>query len=530
MPAPPKTLAGDFLADVRRFMAQKAAVTWPSPRWRDDPAAFARDVLGICLPADQVRIIESRRDTRNTTVRSGHKCGKTTAIAVAAIWFYCAFDRARVLCTAVKASQVDQVIWAEIKRLVRRSRTPDASTSWTAPYPVTGTLNETARFGLVADDGRQIWGATARTGEGLAGISGPNILILADEASGIGDGFFEVLGTSLAGSGGVVRKAYISNPTRSVGEFYRSHTSNASLFHCIHISSEDTPNARGLALVPGLAGKEWIEERKREWGEDSPQYRIRVKGEFVLDAEGKILSLNAIAEAQLRWDESPDEGQLQLGIDPAGDGVIGDETAIALRRGSRIVQVPAWRGLSEDAIVAHALGMLREHRRSGDTTPRIAIDVEGGIGTRVGAKLRAHLDANPGAFVLVQVRGGKKMWGSPEYHLVRDALWGQFQKWIIAGGAIPDDIQLAQDLNAPTFTSDANRRYRATPKDVLRRELGRSPDRGDAACLAVWGHLSTTPSDEGDRPSTRESLGAYSNAAEDAYDIGDEPSGDCVYG
>ena len=72
------------------------------------------------------------------------------------------------------------------------------------------------------------------------------------------------------------------------------------------------------------------------------------------------------------------------------------------------------------------------------------------------------------------------MWGSPEFDRIRDALWGQTQKWLTAGGAIPDDTKLAQELNAPMFTADANQRYVATDKKTLRKELGRSPDRGGA--------------------------------------------------
>lgn len=463
-----------MLAQVCDRVAEKPeTITWPSPRWREDPVGFAREVLGIELWSAQVEILEAIRDNRNTTVRSGHKCGKSTALAVAALWFYCSFPRARVVMTAVKASQIDEVIWKEVRRLHRGAK-----------IPVGGVLYDLARSGLrdPADD-RQIWGITARDGEGLAGISGPNVLVLTDEASGIPDRFFEVLGSSLAGSGGTARKCYISNPTRTTGEFYRSHTTNAHLFKCLHVSSTNTPNARGTGMIPGLAGREWIEEKRTEYGEDSPAFKVRVLGEFVHDRDGKIISLDSIAAAESAWEDASTEGVLQLGIDPAGDGVIGDETAIAIRRGNKIVTVLAWRGLTEDAIVAHTLALLAEHRRPRESRPRVAIDCEGGIGTRFLEKLRPHaID-----FDIVPVRSGQKMWGSPEFHLIRDGLWGMAAKWMLAGGAIPADVKLSQELNAPSFVADPAQRYRATDKKILRKELGRSPDRADAVCLAIWG-------------------------------------------
>ncbi len=456
-----------------RIAAKPEVTTWPSPRWREDPVAFSREVLGIELWSAQVEILEAIRDNRNTTVRSGHKCGKSTALAVAALWFYCSFPRARVVMTAVKASQIDEVIWKEVRRLHRGAK-----------IPVGGTLYDLARSGLRDPiDDRQIWGITARDGEGLAGISGPNVLVLTDEASGIPDRFFEVLGSSLAGSGGTARKCYISNPTRTTGEFYRSHTTNSHLFKCLHVKSTDTPNARGTGMIPGLAGQEWIAEKLTEYGEESPAFKVRVLGEFVHDRDGKIISLDLIAAAEAAWDEASEEGVLQFGIDPAGDGVIGDETAIAIRRGNKIKTVLAWRGLSEDAIIAHTIALLAEHRRPRDARPRVAIDCEGGIGTRVLEKLRA----NSQDFDLVPVRSGKKLWGSPEFDKVRDGLWGFAQKWMLAGGAIPTDVKLAQELNAPSFEADAAQRYVATDKKTLRKELGRSPDRADAVCLAIWG-------------------------------------------
>lgn len=434
-------------------------------------------MLRVDLWEAQVAILESIRDNRNTSVRSGHKCGKSTAIACGALWFYASFERARVLVTAVKAQQVENVIWKEIRRLYRASKR--------GPFPLDGEIFEVARSGLRADDERQIFGLTARDGEGLAGISSPNMLVLADEASGIADKFFEVLGTSLASDGGVVRKCYISNPTRTTGEFFRSHTTNRDLFHTIAISSEDTPNARGTGKIPGLAGPAWIEEKKREYGEDSPQYRVRVKGEFAYDLEGKIIPLDLLAEAQERFDLVEDEGQLQIGIDPAGDGVHGDETAIAVRRGRRIVSVLAFRGITEDAIVAHVLGILADHRRPREAKPRLVVDNGGGIGFRVGLKLKAEADRNPEAFDVVTVQSN---WDSRdrEHRKVRDALWGRMRDFLKSGGAIVEDVKLEQELNCPCWIELDNGLARATSKDDMRAALGRSPDRADAANLSVW--------------------------------------------
>lgn len=528
---------GAIAAVARRAAAESEAIRWPSPRWQDDPVLFAREVLGIQLWSGQVEILKSIRDNTNTTCRSGHKCGKSTALAVAALWFYSTFDRARVFLTAVKATQIDDVIWKEIKRLYRQSRSPLGSFKGdprSAVYPLDGEIFVNARTGLRADDERQVWGFTAQKGEGLAGISGPNILVLADEASGIADEFFIVLGSSLAGSGGTVRKCYISNPTKTTGEFYRSHTVNAALFHPIHLSSEDTPNARGTGEIPGLAGPAWIAEKKVEYGEDSAAYAVRVRGDFVSSRNGKIIAQAIIAEAQKAWPTAETTGDLQIGIDPAGDGVVGDETAVAVRIGSKIETVLTWRGQTEAAIVKHVLELLTTYRahRGVEGVPRIAIDSEGGIGTRVLEKLRVALENIPHRTELISVRSGKKFYGSPEFDSIRDGLWGQTAEWLMAGGALFPDVKLAQELEAPSFEPDKFERYVATPKKLLRKMLGRSPDRADAVCLSIWGYASVETEElRADDVNLRRGHDVYEPPTDiNAYEIDGLGGSDPVYG
>lgn len=512
----PRSPFAAIAAVAREVLADASVVRWPSRRWESDPAGFAREVLGIELWSAQIEIVESIRDHRNTTVRSGHKCGKSTAIAVAALWFYSTFDRARVIVTAVKASQVENVIWKELRRLFRASQK--------GPYPLDGEIFEVARSGLRASDERQIFGLTASASEGLAGISSPNVLVLADEASGIKDGFFEVLGTSLASDGGVVRKCYISNPTRTTGEFYRSHTTNKALFNAIHISSEDTPNARGLAKIPGLAGSAWIAEKKIEYGEDSPQYRVRVQGNFAHDAEGKVIGLDLIARGQAAWEEASEDGVVQIGVDPAGDGqgkikgiVGGDETAIAVRRGSRLAALTTFRGIGTQAIARHVIDAANDNRRArSGVKVRVVIDAGGGIGFRLATVLRSYLETSPDAFDLVTLQGN---WDARdhEHDKVRDALWGHAHKWIDDGGGLLDDIKLEQELNCPSWVELKTDKARVTDKLDMRKALGRSPDRADAFCLSVWPcpHLDTL---DDRRPSRSEGTGEAEESFEtDAY-------------
>jgi phage terminase large subunit len=101
-----------LVLDVRRALA---ALKWPTDRWRRDPVLFAREALGIELWAKQIEIAESVRDNPLTSVKSGHRIGKSTVAAALALWFYATFFEARVVVTAPTSRQVEGILWRELR-------------------------------------------------------------------------------------------------------------------------------------------------------------------------------------------------------------------------------------------------------------------------------------------------------------------------------------------------------------------------------------------------------------------------------
>jgi hypothetical protein len=231
-----------------------------------------------------------------------------------ALCFYCSFEAARAVLTSKTSRQVDQILWRELSMMRARSgRCFDCIVKDPAgdfiprPCPhsaiIDGEIGMLARTGLKSDDFREVVGFTAREAEAVAGISGANLIYFPDEASGIPEVIYEAIeGNRMGGA----RIAMFSNPTKNEGTFFDAFHSKSQYFKTIRISSEDSPNVtEGRVVIPGLADLETIEEKKAEWGEDSPMYRVRVKGEFVLNEDGRIFSVQAIADAEMRWDETP---------------------------------------------------------------------------------------------------------------------------------------------------------------------------------------------------------------------------------
>lgn len=475
-------------------------MVWPSPKWREDPVAFAREVLGAEPWSRQSEVLQALVAPRaRVAVKSGHKVGKSNLAAIAALWFYASFEDARVCMTSTTARQVDAILYREVRKLFARAR-----------IPLDGELGSLARTGIKASDFRELTGFTAKEPEAVAGISGRNILYITDEASGVGDPIFEAIEGNRAGG---ARMLLLSNPTRTEGEFFDAFETKQQFYRCFTISSADTPNVvEGREVIPGLATREWVEEKRQEWGEDSPLWKVRVLGEFVRNETGRVVSLHMLGESQARWEDTPATGRLVIGVDPAGPGEEGDESAFAARVGMKQVACVAMNGLSAGAHLAHVLGMIAEHRKPRDPKPAVILDALGKVGAEVHGVLRAHLEAHPDAFQLVAVRGSDRARREPHvYDHVRDELWARLAQWMRDGGALLEDAKLDRDLTAPEWIGQLNGRLRVSDKKSLRKALGRSPDRGDATCLMAW-----EPADW-DEP---EAKAGAADAADDDDDVG----------
>lgn len=553
----PSTPFGRIAWVARRVSDEASQITWPSPRWRSNPVGFFRDVLGIEPWEKQIEICEAIRDHKRVAVKSGHKVSKSNTAAGIGLWFLSSFEDARVVGTCVTSRQVDEILYREVRKLHAGSglcaSCKEASAKRVeeglAPIPkpcehsaiLDGEPKTLARSGIKLPDFRQLVGFTADEAEAVAGVSGKNLLYLVDEASGVDDAIFEAIEGNRAGG---ARLAMFSNPTRCEGEFFAAFDSKARFYKTITISSEDSPNVKaGREVIPGLATKEWVDEKREEYGEDSPFFKVRVKGEFVRNEEGKIISLHLLEQAKERWESTAAVGRLHIGIDPAGDSGTGDESVLVSRRGLRVTKLIAARGLSPAAHVVNLLGMISEQRTEREEKPIVKVDKDGEVGARVHAALAAHLERDPNAYELIGVRGGE--WAKREklvYERVRDEVWASTARWLRDGGAIPEDAKLDQDLHAPSWIHLVTGKQKATSKDDIKVILkGRSPDRGDALGLAVWELASWADETDAaaaqakptDLYETPREINAYEldgvGRAEDDYDGDDGPSGDGVY-
>ena len=519
----PVSLAGALSMALLASLATTDGHAWPSERYAQDPVSFFTEVLGVEPWSKQIEIIEAVRDCPRVAVRSGHKVSKSCTGAGVALWFFCSFADARVVMSSVTARQVDAILWRELSMRHARAR-----------VPIGGELAKLARTGLRSDDFREVVGFTAKEAEAVAGISGSRLLYILDEASGIPEAIFEAIEGNRAGG---ARVLMLGNPTKTSGTFYDAFHAKRNFYRTIHVSSEETPNViQGRDVVPGLATRAWVEEKRAEWGEDSALYLVRVRGEFPREEARKVVQLHLVTEAEERWEETPADGRLHIGVDSKGTG--DDALGLAARRGQKILQVKRARCTGEAEQLEEVIQFVRAHRMPHEGSPVLKVDATGATGA-FASKLRAAYgqpqDGRPAEIDVISVDFSVRC-PDPAYPTMRDALWFGAAAWLRAGGALPPerlesgaaciahDKQLSPELTAPAFSYDAGQRLKVEPKEPLRSRLGRSTDGADAVLLAVFESAATRYQREPDPPG-QDFYDATSNDAFDPYAAVDAMNG-----
>jgi hypothetical protein len=169
------------------------------------------------------------------------------------------------------------------------------------------------------------------------------VLVIIDEACGVPEQLW-IAGDALTTNANC-RMVAIGNPDNPASHFRKVCTPGGG-WHVIGISRLRLaqPDRRGGARRGGRRPgrpKEWVEEKRREWGEDNPLYRSKVLGEFSPDAPYQVVRTSDMAVCRIDR-ETPyapaDLLPVELGVDVGGGR---DETVVRERRGRRAGQ--EWR-------------------------------------------------------------------------------------------------------------------------------------------------------------------------------------------
>lgn len=432
---------------------------------RRDPVGFLR-TIGFEPWSKQAAVIESVRDHRRTAVRAGHGVGKTAIGGRVALWWLAAFPESIVITTATTWTQVREQLWREIAVAYRSAGALFARAA----------LTDTR---LELDERWFALGLSTDTPERFAGYHSERLLVILDEASGVTEPVWEAAESLITTPGSHLLA--IGNPLRPSGAFYRAFTTERELYNRIAISALDSPAVTGEQVsartFAHLVGPDWIEGRRRAWGEDSPLWQARVLGEFPSTADDTVCSLAEVEAAQAR--RLPMGDPVVVACDVARFG--SDETVIVTRRGARVRVVSSYTGRDLMQTVGRVLQVARRLAVEANMPRkfmRIVVD-DAGVGGGVTDRLR-----EVGEFPVVAFTGAGSARRPDDYPNRRSEAWFRLSEQLptLDLGA---DERLAADLVAPRYSLDSRGRRVVEAKDSMKRRLGRSPDRGDAVVLAT---------------------------------------------
>ncbi len=427
-------------------------------QWREDPVLFVIDMFGEKPYSKQEAILRALKNKRRVAVRSGHGVGKTKTAAWAAWWFFVTHPYAKVITTAPTGRQLKKVLWAELKALARKIP------------PVIRANFEILETDIYMRDksGHRIndWFITARTSdrpENMQGFHARHLLYIVDEATGVSDDIFAAIEGSLTTDAKIL---IIGNPTKTSGYYYDAFHKNADMWERIHISCLESP----------FVSKEWMENMKRQWGEDSDLYRVKVLGEFPRASADSLLPLDWIdraTNAEISIEE--EHAEVRVGVDVARFGT--DETVIMVVEtdgtNARVVAYDALMGKETTVTARRALKLARQYNAA-----MINVD-DTGVGGGVTDLLREESQDIPVNAVIF----GSAPTESPElYANLKAQLYFKLRDFMNpeTPGAIsiPDEPKLIRDLSAI--------RIGYTSRDKIKIiDPPKSPDYADALVIAL---------------------------------------------
>lgn len=197
----------------------------------------------------------------------------------------------------------------------------------------------------------------------------------------------------------------------------------------------------------------------------------------VVDGADKFIDAGRILRARKRKPVVVD-GPLVIGVDPAGAG--GDRFAVVGRRGDRVEFVRFRNKIDQDEAVAWLSRIIDEEKPS-----RMNVD-RGAMGAAIVLKLKQVKESYAGIVRGVDFGGTsdekKAAPGKCGPVNVRASIWGRMKEWLVEG-SIPDDDDLASDLNAPKIAYRQNNDWILESKSTMRDRGVRSPDLADALSL-----------------------------------------------
>ncbi len=451
-------------------VAQRA----PFAEYLGDPLRFDREVMGNDSPVTaywsmQEKIMTALEEKRRVLVATCNGSGKSTLIGRAIPYFMTTRTDARVRLTA---GTMPQVVNAHRKVRSTHSLSRVALPGEVMKTPMWELGPEWLYDGVSPDSEETMQGLHSKTTE-QGDVPGANggLLAIIDEASGAEDFKFKAMRGYMT-----TRNTYwlvMGNPNRPDGQFREMWDNAGDAWERIQVSAYDVPDH--------ILSPDWINDEINYWGEDSPQVRVRVFGEFPKDGGDYMVfplsDLEGAADLLMRNDDG-----LHLGVDVArGDS---DQNTMVLQDNRRVVEAIGWHSKDLMHVAAKVAEWIEKfkipHRN-------VHVDVIG-LGAGVVDRLRE------GGYMVEGCNfGSKKTVGDWKREIGRDVQTLNRRAelfWAARCLLRKGEASVPREFRKEIWSEASRIQYlpkdviQIEPKELIRKRLdGRSPDFTDAWVL-----------------------------------------------
>jgi hypothetical protein len=474
--------------------------------------------------------------------------GKSFLAALLACWWVDVHEigTAFVATTAPSAEQVSTIIFREIKALHIRSRAR-AKEQNNPMLALPGRVTEDNAWKIDVD-GQSITVAKGRkppdnkSEDAFQGLHAEYVLSIGDEACGLSESMIDAL--SNITSNETSRRLLIGNPTdpRSYfGTIFKEQGGTEGAWHLIGISVMDNPNFHGkglcdescprwadhrnktaglghnAAMLRSLSDQSFVDDKRKEYGEESARYIARVLGEFAFEAGSNLFSDYDLAQAEnCHVMPDPEKPYRVFGVDIARMGA--DKTVVYMAERGFVMAIDDETGEPTGGLILDDEGepipglKLRliaewhqkpfvnrteeDGRVTGGTAEAIyALALQYGVSeVRIDASGMGHGVIDPlygmfhNEFTIVEVMGGGASPDKRSYFNNRAYQYSEMRRTAFQGtlDLDPKDTTLIDELaGIQYFFAQQGGGLQIESKESMKKRGVKSPDFADAAWYAV---------------------------------------------
>jgi hypothetical protein len=399
------------------------------------------------------------KEVIRVAISSGNGPGKTCLVAWLILWAMSTFEDTRGVVTANTENQLRTKTWAEVSKWNRLSIVKHwFKVTATAIYSVNPEHEKTWRVDQIP------WSDSKP--ESFAGLhnSGKRVLLLFDEASAIPDIIWETAEGAMTDEDTEIIWCVFGNPTRNTGRFHSCFNAHRHRWYGKHI---DTRKCK-------YTNKDQIQKWHDDYGEDSDFFRVHVRGEFPHTSSMQFIpsDLVEIARGKHLNERQYNFAPVIIGVDNCWTGE--DEGAMVLRQGLMSKILMKYRKNENDGEIAGYLAKFEDQYKA----DAVFIDLGWGTGVYSMGKQMGR------KWVLVPFGGSSN---DPGLLNKRVEMWDGIKKWLQAGGSLPDDSELCNDLVSVEYkVGETGANYGKTyleSKEMMKSRGLASPNKADALAL-----------------------------------------------